>query len=459
MNFNSFRNIFLVLALALPVLLSSSRADAYAFLHECAPTWSKLPVRYKINQNGSRDFPDIAKVETIFKSSFSAWEEPCCSNFRSQYDGLTTLTANNNQGQIILSFSDASFPREYGGSETIAVTLISIAQSCTIIQAPILFNGFNHRFRSDGREVDLESVTTHEVGHLLGLDHSNLNRATMFYAYTGGTSARILHDDDVQGVCALYPRVCSCSKDSECPGEEQCIGSQCEKVPCTSDTQCAQDLVCRNGDCVVPPCSADTECAPGFQCSNQVCVSICPTCRTCKQQSDCGGNGHCVDYESDGNTKCMVLCSQGGLCPGDSECFQMPTDNQTLYLCLNADAQKAGLCPASYTCKEPVKDATSCVGVTCGADQQCMLGKCESKPGQPDPGNPNPDTGGTTPDTGNNNPNDEEEVVIIGDNSGGRSSDCSSVSFNDSSSPAGALTIALAGGLFVIGVRRRRRNN
>lgn len=453
MNFNAIKNIFLLLAVALPVLLSSSRADAYAFIYDCAPTWTKLPVRYKINQNGSKYFSNISTIETIFKDSFKAWEEPCCSNFRAQYDGLTSLTATNNQGQIILSFAENNFPREYGGSETIAVTLMYFYQNCTIQEAPILFNGFNHQFKNDGRDVDLQSVATHEVGHLLGLDHSNLNRATMYYAYTGGTSARKLHDDDIQGVCALYPRVCSCTKDSECPGEEKCIGGQCEKVPCTADAQCAQDLVCRNGDCVVPPCEFNAECAPGFQCSNEVCVSICPTCRTCTQQSDCGGNGHCVDY-GDGQTKCMVMCSQGGMCPGDSECFQVPTENQTLYICLNADAQNAGLCPDSYTCQEPIKDPTSCVGVQCSAGQQCVLGKCENKTtGQPDTGIPN------TPDAGLPGADDEEEVIIIVDNSRGRRSDCSAASLNDSSSPAGALTLLLAGGLFTLRMRRRRKND
>ncbi len=452
MNFNAIKNLFLVLALALPVLLSSSRADAYAFIHECGATWSKLPVRYKINQNGSKHFANISTIETIFKDSFKAWEEPCCSNFRAQYDGLTPLTAINNQGQIVLSFSDDTFPRDYGGSETIAVTIMYFYQNCTIQEAPILFNGFHHSFRNDGRDVDLQSVATHEVGHLLGLDHSNLNRATMFYAYTGGTSARRLHDDDVQGVCALYPRVCSCSKDSECADDEKCIGSQCERVPCTADNQCAQDLVCRNGDCVVPPCEFNDDCAPGFQCSNEACVSVCPTCRTCTQQNDCGSNSHCVDYDGDGVTKCMVLCSQGGLCPGDSECFQVPTDDQTLYICLNADAQTAGLCPDSYTCKEPVKDPTSCVGVQCGVNQFCLLGKCETTSEQPDVGTPGtPDTG--NPGTGNN---DEEEVIII-DDSGGRRSSCSAVPAGKSYQPVGALPLVLAGGLFALRARRRRK--
>lgn len=448
---NPLKNSLLAVALLLAALLAPNRADAYAFLHDCAPTWTNLPVRYKINQNGSKHYQDISTIESVFKASFDAWEEPCCSNFRAQYDGLTTLTADRNQGQVVLSFADDSFPREYGGSETIAVTLLSFYQNCTIQQAPILFNGYNHAFRSDGRNVDLQSVATHEVGHLLGLDHSNISRATMYYAYTGGTSARQLHDDDIQGVCALYPRVCSCTQDSQCPGQEQCIDGQCEKVPCTADSQCADDLVCRNGDCVVPPCDSNSDCAPGFQCSNSICVSTCPACRTCTSQSDCGGNGHCIDFNGDGTTRCMVFCSQGGMCPGDSQCFEVPTDRQTLYICLNSDAQTAGLCPSSYACQEPVQNNTSCGGVQCAAGEQCVLGKCEPAPAQP---NPDPGTGPGS-DSGSGSATPDDEIIVILDEPAGRSS-CAVASTHNDAAPTGApAALLLAAAVAIHRLKRR----
>jgi hypothetical protein len=52
---------------------------------------------------------------------------------------------------------------------------------------------------------DLQSIITHEAGHFLGLAHSPDTAATMYAQYTpGSTSKRILADDDMTGICAIY---------------------------------------------------------------------------------------------------------------------------------------------------------------------------------------------------------------------------------------------------------------
>jgi hypothetical protein len=53
--------------------------------------------------------------------------------------------------------------------------------------------------------LDIESVTLHEIGHLLGLDHSDVSGSVM-WAYTGtNTTKRTLQADDLAGIRALYP--------------------------------------------------------------------------------------------------------------------------------------------------------------------------------------------------------------------------------------------------------------
>jgi hypothetical protein len=47
----------------------------------------------------------------------------------------------------------------------------------------------------------------HEIGHLLGLDHTTLLSATMFPTLTAGTAyARVLSTDDISGVSTIYPQ-------------------------------------------------------------------------------------------------------------------------------------------------------------------------------------------------------------------------------------------------------------
>jgi hypothetical protein len=54
-----------------------------------------------------------------------------------------------------------------------------------------------------GGSYDLQAVVTHETGHFLGLAHSNEAGATMLSTY--GPRMRNLADDDIAGICAIYP--------------------------------------------------------------------------------------------------------------------------------------------------------------------------------------------------------------------------------------------------------------
>ncbi|KAF9606876.1 hypothetical protein IFM89_029475 [Coptis chinensis] len=52
---------------------------------------------------------------------------------------------------------------------------------------------------------DLETVALHEIGHLLGLEHSSVEGAIMYPSIPSGVK-KDLHGDDVQGIKALYNR-------------------------------------------------------------------------------------------------------------------------------------------------------------------------------------------------------------------------------------------------------------
>ena len=91
---------------------------------------------------------------------------------------LTTVTFNPDDGEIY----DADME-------------INTAQQKMTVADTISPEGF-----------DFASVVTHETGHFLGLAHSTDERATMFAHYTqGSTKMRNLSQDDVAGICTIYP--------------------------------------------------------------------------------------------------------------------------------------------------------------------------------------------------------------------------------------------------------------
>jgi hypothetical protein len=52
----------------------------------------------------------------------------------------------------------------------------------------------------------LLAIATHEAGHFLGLDHSDVSGAVMYSQYIGvNLKPRAFAADDVAGICAIYP--------------------------------------------------------------------------------------------------------------------------------------------------------------------------------------------------------------------------------------------------------------
>jgi hypothetical protein len=54
-------------------------------------------------------------------------------------------------------------------------------------------------------KYDLQSTMLHELGHVLGLDHSNVSGAIMLPQIGSGQQRRELSADDIAGIQALYP--------------------------------------------------------------------------------------------------------------------------------------------------------------------------------------------------------------------------------------------------------------
>lgn len=52
---------------------------------------------------------------------------------------------------------------------------------------------------------DIETVALHEIGHILGLEHSAVSGAVMFPSVSSNFTLRALQEDDLAGLRQLYP--------------------------------------------------------------------------------------------------------------------------------------------------------------------------------------------------------------------------------------------------------------
>lgn len=384
----------LLLAAAAVVVMAwggAREARAWTTIYNCNNAWpsSSMPVGYRVTDSVTSlgaAASSLEEIRSIYRASFETWSAPCCSSFAASDQGTTTASGENTSDNInAITILTDRWPRALGPSQsTLGVTVTAADGQCNIVGSDVVFNAFTWTYSDGGGggTTDFQSIAVHEFGHFLGLGHSNLPEATMYPAYTG-PGGRSLDSDDQDGVCTLYEQACNCSSNAECNGRQECIDSVCQIPPCESNLDCEAGLECTaSGDCVVPPCGSDADCVSGNVCDNGSCVADadCPVCGECSTNADCGTNGVCIPagYISE-TSACTKWCQSSADCPGNTDCFLVPTQEGDVPLCFNDDADTQGACPGGFVCQGDDGPFNPCDGVVCGGGQTCnpLTGLCE----------------------------------------------------------------------------------
>lgn len=223
-----------LIAIALIALLLAVAAPAAAYQCSRVPPagpslyWSTRALSYAINRAGYPSLP-AADVYDAVQASFATWQAVTCTDVQFALLSLTDenvvgynwRSPEDNANLIIWRNGDANDPADLWRHErgSIAVTTTTFnSHSGELLDADIEFNGQYYQFTActppaAGCTVayDVQNTLTHEIGHLVGLDHTPLGQpgaseTTMYpSAPRGEISKRDLAADDIAGFCFIYP--------------------------------------------------------------------------------------------------------------------------------------------------------------------------------------------------------------------------------------------------------------
>jgi hypothetical protein len=185
--------------------------------------WPSRNVPYLINHQGYSELP-LDEVVGAMRRSFTAWSAPDCTDFSFTFGGLTDVNETNvtrtereqpDYRNVVRWREDAWPPADatHAGirADWLALTvLVYDTETGEIVDADMDLNGVNFRWTTTDaraeRATDVQNVVTHEVGHVLGLGHTDVTEATMHARQPQGEiSKRQLHGDDIEGLCSIYP--------------------------------------------------------------------------------------------------------------------------------------------------------------------------------------------------------------------------------------------------------------
>lgn len=261
-----------------------------------------------------------AQVDAAARNATQSWSQTPCSFARIDYAGPRESVDDLGPGEVPFQFVEPGGAGCLPG-DSIGWTALSCGpdyptNSVFLNRRDYHWSEKAHPFEHAGDDttsfkltVELQSVLTHEFGHVLGLMHSEDSLATMAPTYRADGGQRSLAVDDKLGVCALYPAVNppdECQSGRDCQAQESCEHVRLQTIDGAEGEQCI--ALCRElrgevGDA----------CAP----DRLICVEGCVFAAEAKSF------GYCTVGCEAGDCPADYECREDLLRPGEAHCLQL----------------------------------------------------------------------------------------------------------------------------------------
>jgi hypothetical protein len=192
------------------ILSLSMAGSSFAFTVKLSPQgeaarWpcSAASIFYVVNPSGPGSDPAILSA---LDEAFRSWSRAAGGGLAFVFSGQTAAAVAERDGVNTLFWVDREWRH---GADVVAMASVWYAdRKGTIEEADIEFNARDYRWSLDGRDgsLPLPEIARHEIGHLLGVDHSFNPSAAMHGSVSPGLPVRTaLSRDDVEAAFFLYP--------------------------------------------------------------------------------------------------------------------------------------------------------------------------------------------------------------------------------------------------------------
>lgn len=188
-----------VIAIVLPAPVFASARLTYTIGdNSVTVSWpqSAFPIKYEVDRRVMNSLPN---AQVVLDHAFSTWSSTPDTSISFESLGVgDNLSAGEADHLNTITLADGLFKDQYA----IAMTTNWYDPNGQLTQADIQIDS-----SLVNSNYNMQQAITHEIGHLLGLDHSAVLSAVMYPYVPHGNDTPVLDSDDRIAIANIYPKL------------------------------------------------------------------------------------------------------------------------------------------------------------------------------------------------------------------------------------------------------------